>query len=251
VCGSGENCKFEETSNHIFCSACLQSAHTAQEWWGTDLDTAEAFEVEGAILHEDTTLIRQGVFDTLIANGSLLKQAKRGKGIVSMVQELLELRFDVGEKIPDGDTNTTGSVIPDECPGSDVKNLKDKIRIMKMVDGDKRSKEANTIERYAQLRKRGSLGTGQAGTINWEWANTEAPKITADPCNIRPSFSVLPLDDGCAPTMDVSADVVTTQATSKKRSCTKQTQEGDECTECMDAWVQCATCLTEVATLTT
>jgi hypothetical protein len=149
----------------------------------------------------------------------------------------------VGEKIPDGDTYTTGGPISDVCPGSDVKNLKDKIRTMKMVDADKRSKEVNTIERYTQLRKKGYLGTGQGGTINWEWANTEAPKITADQCNIRPSTSELPLDDGCAPTMDASEYIVTTQASSEKSSCTIETQERDERTECMDAWVQCATCL--------
>jgi hypothetical protein len=84
VCGTVENCEFEETSNLIFCSACLQSAHPAEEWWGTDLETADAFEPEGAILQEDTTLTRQGVFDILMANGSLMKPAKRGKGMVSI-----------------------------------------------------------------------------------------------------------------------------------------------------------------------
>ena len=48
------------------------------------METADAFEPEGAILQEDITLTRQGVFDILIANGSLMKPAKRGKGMVSI-----------------------------------------------------------------------------------------------------------------------------------------------------------------------
>ncbi len=48
------------------------------------METADAFEPEGTILQEDTTLTRQGVFDILIANGSLMKPAKRGKGMVSI-----------------------------------------------------------------------------------------------------------------------------------------------------------------------
>ena len=55
----------------------------------------------------------------------------------------------MGEKIPDGDTNTMEGVILEACPSSDVKNLHGKIQNMKKVEADKRTKEANTIERYA------------------------------------------------------------------------------------------------------
>jgi hypothetical protein len=149
----------------------------------------------------------------------------------------------VGEKIPDGITNTMEGVILEACPSSDVKNLHGKIQNMKKIEADKRTKEANTIERYALLRKKGYLGTGQAGKTNREWANTEAPKIIADPCTQRSSSSELPLDDGCATTTKASEDVVATLASSKKARCTKETHDVDECMECMDAWVQCATCM--------
>jgi hypothetical protein len=149
----------------------------------------------------------------------------------------------VGEKIPDGDTNAMEGVILEGCPSTDVKNLHGKIQNMKKVEADKRTKEANTIERYAQLRKKGYLGSGQAGKQNREWANTEAPKITADPCTQRSSSSELPLGDGCATTTNAYEDVVATLESPKKASYTKETHEVDESMECMDAWVQCATCM--------
>jgi hypothetical protein len=151
----------------------------------------------------------------------------------------------VGKKIPDGTTITMEGVILEACPSSDVKNLHGKIQNIKKVEADKRTKEANTIERYALLRKKGYLGTGQkAGKTNREWANTEAPKIIADlACTQRSLSSELPLDDGCATTTNASEDVVATLASSKKARYIKEAHEVDECMECLDAWVQCAKCM--------
>ena len=77
VCGTGDNCHREATSNEVFCSSCLHSVDPATSWWGPIQRANESANLDNNI--DTQRLGNVQVMQILMRNGSRSKPAKQAR----------------------------------------------------------------------------------------------------------------------------------------------------------------------------